>query len=185
MFSLLRSPIYSSKPSRARTITSTLLLLLHPLLSSLLLLCHSLLLISHPLTTSHLSPTTGHPAVARVAEVVAVARMLRWLWQDTTSALWEVSAYTLLRYIEGYNPATTHSPHDSTPVLMVMTPVPRSVLPASLLLPLDGAASPALQLLLVSLARDRLTQVPPYCTLPNFNITYRSKLHHRWLTSCG
>ena len=39
------------------------------------------------------------------------------------------------------------------------------MLPAPFLAPLDSGASPALHLLLLSLARDRLTQVPQYCDI--------------------
>lgn len=94
LFSILRSPLYSPSPSMPRTLATSCLLLLHPLLSSLLLLSCSLLLCSHPLTTSRLSST---PLLPRLAELVAVARALRWLWQDPTSAVKEVAALTVIR----------------------------------------------------------------------------------------
>ena len=102
-FSALRSPLFSTKPTCLRSITNTLLLLLHPLLSSLLLLSFSLLTCSTSLTTTRLSYSSSSSStlastLARLAEVMSVVRMLRWLWQDTSSALWEAVTFTLLRW---------------------------------------------------------------------------------------
>ena len=117
LFGLIRSPFYDLMNNKSKSsILKMIIRCIHPVSTALLLQTYILLSI----TTEHTSFGTG---AVQYLNMLATQRSLRWIWQNTDSALVELAVCHILRFVETVSsgPVSDFSRQIPFPLQLVLT----------------------------------------------------------------